>query len=137
LANLEQAPADCFPIMVTPGRDKYRRTQMEPCRTIVAQADQALERATSYLCIGYGFNDDHIQVKMLDRCDREHVLVVILAKRLTDAAKTFLASGRCKRFLACEEADGGSVCYTEDVPNGVMIEGRDCWSHAGFLSLVM
>ncbi|MGY4408091.1 hypothetical protein [Bradyrhizobium sp. USDA 3315] len=72
--------------MITPGIDKYRLTHSEPFRTIV----------------GYGFNDEHVQIKFIERCDRDSVPLVVLTKELTASAKAFLASGRCRRYLAIE-----------------------------------
>jgi hypothetical protein len=61
LANVERIPAELIPLIVTPGNDKYEKTNREPFRTIISSADLALTHAKSYLCVGYGFNDIHIQ----------------------------------------------------------------------------
>lgn len=49
------------PLVVTPGVTKYREGWNEPFRTVMAAADTVLRQATCYLCVGYGFNDDHVQ----------------------------------------------------------------------------
>lgn len=53
-------PKDLLPLIVPPGKDKYTHTHNEPFRSIIAEADKAFSQAKSFLCIGYGFNDDHI-----------------------------------------------------------------------------
>ncbi|MBU1299026.1 MAG: SIR2 family protein, partial [Bacteroidetes bacterium] len=52
-------PAECKPSIVTPGVSKYLETQLEPFRTIFTEADNEIENAIGYLCVGYGFNDIH------------------------------------------------------------------------------
>ena len=68
--------------------------------------------------MGYGFNDEHVQTKLIERCDRDSVPLVVITKELTAAAKAFLAGGRCRRYLAIEEGPDGARAYTHDVPAG-------------------
>ena len=58
-------PNDFQPLIVPPGKEKYSSTHDEPYRTIIAEADNAFVQAGAYLCVGYGFNDEHIQPKLL------------------------------------------------------------------------
>lgn len=53
-------PNDFQPLIVPPGKEKYSSTHDEPYRTIIAEADKAFVQAGAYLCVGYGFNDEHI-----------------------------------------------------------------------------
>ena len=58
-------PHDFQPLIIPPGKEKYSSTHDEPYRTIISQADNAFVQAGAYLCVGYGFNDEHIQPKLL------------------------------------------------------------------------
>lgn len=111
-------PADFAPQLVTPGLDKYRLTQVEPFRTIMGCSDAAVERARAFLCVGYGFNDQHLQEKLVERCERDSVPMVLITKELTTAARDFLRGGRCRRFLAIEDAPAGARVYTPESPTG-------------------
>lgn len=122
--------------MVTPGLDKYRLTHTEPFRTIIGCADAALEAARAYLCVGYGFNDQHLQEKLVERCGRDRVPLVILAKVLSPAAKALLTGGRCRRYVAFEECGEGATAYTHDVPDGFFIE-RPVWRLDVFLDFTI
>jgi len=64
-------PNDYRPQIVTPGVQKYQKTHLEPYRSIIGNADTALSNASAYLCIGFGFNDEHIQPKLLQKCQRD------------------------------------------------------------------
>lgn len=130
-------PYDGFePIIVTPGIEKHRKTQQEPFRTILTEADKALVSAEAYLCIGYGFNDEHIQPKLIEKCRSKPVPAVIIAKGLTDKVRGFLNAGAFQRYLAIEEHKAGSIAYTDKNPNGIILEGMDRWSLPGFLQFV-
>ena len=125
-------PGGYAPLMITPGIDKYRLTHVEPFRTILGCCDAALEGARAYFCVGYGFNDEHLQSKLVERCDRDSIHLVIIAKELTRAAKAFLTGGRCKQFLAIEEGPGGGTAYMHDSPGGFPLD-QPVWQLDQFL----
>lgn len=57
----QRIPNNFKPLIVPPGKEKYSSTHDEPYRTIISEADNAFVQAGAYICIGYGFNDEHIQ----------------------------------------------------------------------------
>jgi hypothetical protein len=123
------SPQEGFtPVIVTPGIDKYRRTHEEPFRTIITGADHAIDSGNSFFCIGYGFNDEHIQPKLLEKWCRQEKSIVVLAKQLTNSAKKVLLDGRCKRFVAFEEVGNGTRLFTPDYQEGLVLEGLNLWS---------
>ena len=129
-------PDGMTPVIVTPGIEKYRMTHDEPFRTILAGADGALQSARSYLCIGYGFNDTHIQPKLVERCQTGPVPLVLITKQISPMAKEFLLNGRCRRFLALEECDAGCRLFSAEHPNGIEIADRPVWRLDQFLTMV-
>ena len=131
-------PLDGFsPVIVAPGVDKYRRTHEEPFRSTIAGADAAIDAGNSFLCVGYGFNDEHIQPKLLERCRRQDKAVVVLAKQLTDAAKRVLLDGRVRHFTAFEEIPGGTRMFTPEHRDGVDLDNVILWSLAGLLDSIL
>lgn len=130
-------PAGFTPLMITPGIDKYRLTHGEPFRSIFACADKALEEARAYFCVGYGFNDEHVQTKLVERCEHDAVPLLVITKELTPTAKAFLKGGRCRRYLALEDGGGGSRAYTHDQPDGFDIPGEAIWSLDKFLDMTI
>lgn len=83
---LQEIPTGFSPLIVPPGKDKYSSTHNEPYRSIFSEADKAFTTAGAYLCIGYGFNDEHIQPKLLAQIGNGKP-IVILARTMTDACK--------------------------------------------------
>lgn len=126
-------PPGFTPVMVTPGIDKYRITHGEPFRTIFTCADGALENARAYLCIGYGFNDEHVQPKLIERCELSSTPLLIITKELTPTTKQFLGRGRCKRYLALEECPSGTRAFYNEEPAGIELPGQPVWQFGAFL----
>lgn len=130
-------PSELEPLIVTPGSDKYRRTHAEPFRTTMHCADRAISSAKAFLCIGYGFNDEHLQPLLIERCANTNVPLVLLTKVVSEKALEFFQSGRCQRYLAIEEADVGARVYTNQFPDGVDLPGATIWNLADFLDFIM
>lgn len=130
-------PKNVLPVIVTPGIEKYRLTHDEPFHSIKSEADRALQSAESYLCVGYGFNDTHLQTTLVERCRRKDVPLVLLTKTVSPTAKAFLTSGKCGKYLAIEESPSGARIYTMDFPGGEDIAGDAIWQLGEFLKLVI
>lgn len=131
-----QRPADLIPVIVTPGIEKFRLTHDEPFRSIQQGADEALQWARGYFCVGYGFNDPHVQTKLVERCRSEPVPLVLITKQITATALEFLRSGKCQKYLAVEEDAAGCKMYAPNFADGVVVSGRPYWALADFMSLV-
>lgn len=92
---------DMTPVIVTPGLQKYQVTHHEPYRSLIGAADKLINDASSYLCIGYGFNDEHIQPKLIEQIQRAGKPIVIITKRLSDMGRKILEYS--KKYLVFEE----------------------------------
>ena len=130
-------PANVLPVIVTPGIEKYRLTHDEPFHSIKSEADRALRNADSYLCIGYGFNDPHLQTTLVERCRGKDVPLVLLTKSISATARAFLNSGKCGKYLAIEESPSGCRIYSREFPGGEDIAGNSIWQLGDFLKLVI
>jgi hypothetical protein len=134
---LFHTPAGLTPLMVTPGIGKYRLTHGEPFRTIFANADRALEAAESYFCIGYGFNDEHVQSKLIERCENTSVPLLLITKNVSPTTKKFLNRGLCKQFLTLEDSEGGTLATSSKHPLGIKLPGENIWQLLPFLDRVV
>ncbi|QDV81044.1 SIR2 family protein [Botrimarina mediterranea] len=129
-------PQTLKPLLVTPGTTKYEQTHQEPFRSIMTQADFALENASGYLCNGYGFNDIHIQPKLVQRVRTHSTPIVILARTLTQNARNFLADCHASQFLALEWHKDGTTAYSREEPSGVLLPDVSLWDFPHFLDAV-
>jgi len=135
LPPMRDLPPGLSPVIVTPGTEKYRRTHDEPFRSAMQNADDATRRASAFLCIGYGFNDTHLQPLLVERCDAQEVPLVLITKQISPTAHEFFRSGRCRRYLAFEEFEGGVRYFSSDAPDGQELQCRPYWQLEHFLSL--
>jgi hypothetical protein len=126
-------PDTFSPLIVTPGTAKYSRTHQEPFRSVISYADNALSTARGFLCIGYGFSDDHIEPKLIQRSDDLEPPVVILARTLRPGAKTFLSQHMHSKVVAFEKDGTGTRAYTELQKDGVLFDGEELWNLDGLL----
>lgn len=124
------------PLVVTPGIEKYRNTHKEPFKTIIHRADDVIDEAASYLCVGFGFNDEHIQEKLINRCAKKAAPVIVITRDLTEAAKKFLFERGLKNYLAIERASNESSRVYSSVVGEAVVPGN-IWSLEGFIKLIM
>jgi hypothetical protein len=130
-------PRKVTPVIVTPGIEKYRLTHDEPFHSIKSEADKALQNADAYFCIGYGFNDTHLQTTLVERCRGKDVPLVLLTKTISPTAKAFLNSGKCGKYLAVEDSPSGCRIFSKEFPAGEEIAGSPTWQLGEFLKLVI
>lgn len=101
---LPEIPVGFSPLIVPPGKDKYSSTHNEPYRSIISEADKAFTTAGAYLCVGYGFNDEHIQPKLLAQIANGKP-IVILVRTMTDACKHHIIDAGIRKYLIFERLD--------------------------------
>lgn len=138
LSNIQEIPVKYKPEIVTPGTRKYQTTHLEPYRSIINNADQAITAANSYLCIGYGFNDEHIQPKLMARCQRQNIPVTMITYALSHAARKLITDGKMQNCLAIERGatDDQSIVYSSLDKTPLTVE-KNIWCLEGYLSLIM
>jgi len=127
-------PKGFRPAIVTPGIGKYEETHQEPFRSVIAGADDALMSASAYLCIGFGFNDKHVQPKLMDRWRQGEAFLVVLAKELSQSAKDMFANANGREFLALEESSTGTRMWSHRFPHGMILEDAKLWRLSDFLN---
>lgn len=127
---------DISPVMVTPGRTKYQHTHDDPFRTLISRVDTVFLEAKSLLIIGFGFNDDHIQPKLMQKMRNSKTPIIIISKKLTPKAREFIKANENSKILGIEESfNGGSNLV---FPNKDDIEIKESiWELKEFLTTIM
>jgi hypothetical protein len=123
----DAVPDSSEPVIITPGVQKYKYGYYEPFRTTIARADRALTNTSGFMTIGYGFNDSHLQEKLIDGVYRRNIPILLLARTLTESARNFIADTRAKHFVAIEECGNGSKVYTDDELSGTILPDDQIW----------
>ncbi len=132
----KEIPKNAEPLVVTPGIIKYQQTHLEPYRTVMNEADKALTQAACFLCIGYGFNDEHVQPKLIQQVQQKGKPIVTIAEILTDAGKKLLLANPSKS-IALEKAGKNKTCFHYFEDNKCKSETLDgnFWQLGEFLNL--
>lgn len=127
-------PQDYKPLIVTPGLSKYAETHNEPYRTIFAQADNEIQNANGYLCIGYGFNDVHVQPKLIQQIKTKPI--VVITKELTPKTKETIIDGGCKNYILMEENNGIHTKIYSSSQGEHIIENVSYWNLFEYLKRI-
>lgn len=130
----KDVPQDYKPLIVTPGLSKYAETHNEPYRTIFAQADNEIQKANGYLCIGYGFNDVHVQPKLIQQIKTKPIIVI--TKELTPKTKETIIDGGCKNFILMEENNGSNTKVYSSSQGEHIIENVSYWNLSEYLKRI-
>lgn len=124
-------PQNYKPLIVTPGLSKYAETHKEPYRTIFAQADKEIQNANGFLCIGYGFNDEHVQPKLIQQIKSKPIIVI--TKELTTKTKEAIINGNCKNYILMEENCGNHTKVYSSNQGEHIIEGASYWQLSEYI----
>jgi len=129
-------PNGFSPLIVTPGLTKYSETHNEPYRTILTQADSEIENATGYLCIGYGFNDSHVQPKLISQIKNKKPIIVI-TKELTPKTKQSIINNHCKNYILMEKANSTDTRVFSSAFGEHIISDVNYWELSQYLKLII
>ena len=132
-------PDDVSPLIIIPGNLKYQVAYQNPYRSLIQKADEKIQAASSFLSIGFGFNDEHItpvvKAKLQNGCP-----VVVIALKISDNCWKMLSHARTYVSL---EACGGDrnkthVVYLDGGVNGAlgdMVIDGEYWSLEKFMEV--
>lgn len=129
-------PVELKPSIVTPGLSKYFETQLEPFRTILTQADNEIENANGFLCIGYGFNDIHVQPKLITQIKNNKPIIVI-SKEITPKTKLAIIENKSKAYVLIEEVNSKDTrIYSSLFPTPEVIPNVSYWTLTEYIKLI-
>jgi hypothetical protein len=129
-------PSNTKPMVVTPGVTKYREVHKDPFRTVMTAADTVLRGASCYVCVGYGFNDEHVQPILVNRVMKNDIPLVAVTKTLTSPTRKAFLTNPPKKFLFLEESSGDTLVYNPDYPAGATLKGFSVWELKYFINMI-
>ena len=131
-----EIPSGHEPLIIPPGKDKYSATHNDPFRGVMFQADEAFRQAGSFICVGYGFNDEHVQPRLIEQIHTGKPIVV-LCYEATDACRRNVISDSVKKYAVIERRDGGKTSVTSSAVAGKSEEyDADFWELSNFMETV-
>jgi hypothetical protein len=122
------------PLIITPGLNKYQNGYNRPFDTHRNRANQEIDRATRFLVIGYGFNDDHLQTHLVPRI-RDGIPTLILTHKLSSKARLITESAPAVIALSCSDDSTGTIVTTKGTSE--VIPSSAMWDLARFVEEVL
>jgi len=134
---LKQKIENTDPIIICPGINKYQEAHKPPYRDLIQKADELITNASSFLVIGFGFNDQHLTPKIKEKVESGTPLVLI-TKGVTEYCKSELQNAQKYILLQEGDVDNTSVfiksskdsCVEEATLSG------DYWKLEKFMEIV-
>lgn len=123
-------------LMITPGQNKFRNGYESPFDHHRSRANDAIDRASRYLIIGYGFNDDHLETH-LSPAIRSGKPTLIMTYALSPKA-TELTMGHANVIgldYACQDGMNGTRAIIEKTE--FFFPGLELWDVHSFVSEVL
>lgn len=114
-------------LIITPGLNKYRAGYDAPFDKHRDLANDYIKRATHFLVVGYGFNDDHLQTHLIGKI-RDGTPTLILNRSLNSQTRDLTkTSSQCVGLSSRPTSSG--VTVTNDGAESE-IDGSDLWDLA-------
>ncbi len=109
------------PLIITPGVGKYKKGYNEPFDTHREKGNKAIDDSSAILCIGYGFNDEHLQTHLMRKI-KSGTKTLILVRELTkNTAEIIEEAPECKALIFNESPSGTMMVAKQEkrllIPN--------------------
>ncbi len=125
------------PVMIPPGKNKYRTTHNSPYRELMQKSDDAIKKASSFLVVGFGFNDEHI-TPLVGKKTRNGTPIVVVTKEVTSTTEKELE--KAKKVIYVEAASDITKSHIRIIENGSTVsdsvEDGQYWSLNKFMDIL-
>lgn len=81
------------PVMIPPGKNKYRTTHKSPYRELMQKSDNAIKKASSFLVVGFGFNDEHI-TPLVGKRTKSGIPIVVVTMEVSSTTEIELRQAK-------------------------------------------
>lgn len=95
-----------IPKIIVPSKKKYEEGYDSPYRELIQKTDSLIKDASSFLVIGFGFNDGHLTPKIKAKINKG-IPIVLITKKVSENSFTELE--RAEKYILFEEAKSGKT----------------------------
>jgi hypothetical protein len=124
-------------LIITPGQNKFRNGYESPFDHHRNRANDAIDRGSRFLILGYGFNDDHLETH-LSPAIRSGKPTLLMTHTLSPKAR--LLASQCSNVIALEQgADTNKVVGTNVLVDrsSHFYPNQNWWDVNSFISEVL
>lgn len=126
------------PVMIPPGKNKYRTTHNSPYRELMQKSDDAIKKAPSFLVVGFGFNDEHI-TPLVSKKTKTGTPIVVVTKEVTST--TLLQLEKAKKVIYVEADRDIDNSHIRIIENGNevsnTVENGRFWTLNKFMDILL
>lgn len=125
------------PVMIPPGKNKYRTTHKSPYRELMQKSDDAIKRASSFLVVGFGFNDEHI-TPLVSKKTKSGIPIVVVTMKVTSTTEKELE--KAKKIIYVEADADIAKSRIRIIENGASVSDGvvdgDYWKLNKFMDIL-
>lgn len=125
------------PVMIPPGKNKYRTTHKSPYRELMQKSDDAIKRASSFLVVGFGFNDEHI-TPLVSKKTKAGTPIVVVTMKVTPTTEKELE--KAKKVIYVEADADIAKSRIRIIENGASVSDGvvdgDYWKLNTFMDIL-
>lgn len=125
------------PVMIPPGKNKYRTTHNSPYRELMQKSDDAIKKASSFLVVGFGFNDEHI-TPLVSKKTKAGAPIVVVTMKVTPTTEKELE--KAKKVIYVEADTDKTKSRIRIIENGMVIsesiEDGEFWKLNKFMDIL-
>lgn len=134
--NLTYIPDEMKPCIITPGTNKYERALEDPHRSLISSVDGLFKEASGYMCIGYGFNDKHIQPNLLKMAIDRKKRILIVTKDLTEKIKNEVIAKVKNYIIVYSDGAHGTKFKSSSEEIEIVDETTEYWKLENFMLII-
>jgi hypothetical protein len=133
---LTSSPLIGSPLIICPGKKKFQEAYNSPYRELIQQSDKLIKEASSFLVIGFGFNDEHLTPRIRTSI-KKGTPIVVITKCVTDSCKEELKDS--EKYILIEESESENTKFTikthNKAPYEFVVKGN-YWSLNNFIEII-
>lgn len=125
-------------VMITPGLSKYQTLQRYR-QELLQSADSVIEKATHFLFLGYGFNDQHLE-EYIKRKLINHASHGLIVTRDSNPRIESLLHQSDNLWLICKtngRTEDGSRIFNRQYLDWLILPGKYLWNIGDFIKLIL
>ncbi len=130
----QKIPKGFDPQIIAPGSTKYKKVLQEPFREVLHNADNVIGKANSYLCVGFGFNDEQIQAKIIEGI-RKGKPIIVVTKSISDKAKKLIRDNSSHYIIIQQNEPTLKEETQVIIPTEEVVLDKNYWTLEGFLEM--
>ena len=125
------------PVIIPPGKNKYQETYHSPYRELIQYSDKVIKKADSFFAIGFGFNDEHITPRIINKIN-SGTPIVLITRTITQTADKELKNAKNYVLLEKSDTDNTKVRIRQNGENPTSsFLDKDYWTLTKFMEDIL